>query len=359
MSERTPELTALEKHACPACGAQAEWHPARQALICPFCGTEAPHEIDFETGKAQEIDLVKTLRELPDDMRGWQAQTRTVRCRSCQAVSVFEAERVGQNCDFCGSPELVDYEEIKAPIRPSSLLPFRIKEATVRESIRAWYRGRWFAPNALKSRAMTDTVHGLYIPYWTFDAQVHCSWSADAGHYYYSRVNNRSVRRVRWEPANGKVEHFFDDEPVPGSHGIDMNLLRGVEPFPTHHVVPYDTAFLAGFVVEHYQIVLIDALKLARQSMRARLKSICAGQVPGDTHRKLRIFPSYSGETFKHILVPVWLLTFQYGPRSYQVLVNGYTGRIAGKYPKSLWKILAALTAVLFLVLFLVGLEFF
>ncbi len=131
-----------------------------------------------------------------------------------------------------------------------------------------------------------------------------------------------------------------------------MNLLREVEPFPTHHVVPYDTAFLAGFVVEHYQIVLIDALK------RARLKSICAGQVPGDTHRKLRIFPSYSGETFKHILVPVWLLTFQYGPRSYQVLVNGYTGRIAGMYPKSLWKILAALTAVLFLVLFLVGLEF-
>ena len=117
------ETTALGKHSCAACGAQAEWTPSRQALICPFCGTVSPAELDRETGEIAEIDLVRTLREIPDDLRGWQGTRHTVKCRSCHAISVFEAERVGQNCEFCGSPELVDYDEIKAPIRPQSLLP--------------------------------------------------------------------------------------------------------------------------------------------------------------------------------------------------------------------------------------------
>ena len=54
---------------------------------------------------------------------------------------------------------------------------------------------------------------------------------------------------------------------------------------------------------------------------------LCAGQVPGDTHRNLQIFPDYSGRTFKHVLVPVWLLSYNYGAKAFQVIVNGYTGR--------------------------------
>ena len=357
MSDQTPELTALEKHACPACGARAEWNPGEQRLICSYCGTEAPYEIDVQSGAIQEIDLVKTLRELPEQMRGWNVERRAVRCRSCRAVSVFESERVGQNCEFCGSPEMVDYEELKPPIRPSSLLPFKVTESQVRESIRAWYRGRWFAPNALKSRARMDTVHGIYIPYWTFDAIVYCPWSADAGHYYSVRMNKRQVRRVRWEHVSGVIEHFFDDHPVPGTRGIKIDLLRKVEPFPTQHLVPYDTAYLSGFVVEHYQIVLIEAVKLARESMRANLKRMAAGSILADTHRNLTIRPSYSSETFKHVLVPVWLLSYDYGSRKFQVVVNGYTGQMAGKYPKSWWKILALVGALALIAALLVWLE--
>ena len=61
------------------------------------------------------------------------------------------------------------------------------------------------------------------------------------------------------------------------------------------------------FVVEHYQVVLLDAYRQAEQSMIARLRSLCAAQIPGDTYRNLQIDPTFSGRTFKHILVPVWL----------------------------------------------------
>lgn len=359
-SEPTPqqpsEIAALQKHACPACGAQAEWSASKHMLVCPFCGTESPYQIDTDTGKIQEIDLIKALRELPDEQRGWQTERRSVQCQSCKAVMVYDPARVGQNCEFCGSPALVDYQEVKSPIRPSSLLPFKVSQTDIRDGIRRWYASKWFAPGTLKSKALVDQIKGLYVPYWTFDAQVHCPWEAEAGHYYYvsERRGGKTerVRKVRWEHASGQLDHVFDDEPIPGTKGVDLGLLRQVEPFPTTtELVPYDTAYLSGYVVEHYQVVLVDAAKQSREAMHAQLLAMCAHQVPGDTQRNLRISPQYSGETFKHILVPIWLMTYTFGPRTFQVVANGYTGVIAGKYPKSAWKIFFVVMAVLLVIL--------
>ena len=277
-------VTALEKHECPACGAQTEWNPTAQKLACPFCGTESPYEIDREHGKVIELDLVKALRELPEDERGWQTDRRSVQCQSCRAVMVFDPARVGQNCEFCGSPALVDYQEIRSPIRPQGVLPFRIDAARVRDGIRRWWRSRWFAPGKLASSALVDMIKSLYIPYWTFDAKVRCPWTAEAGYYYYVNVPGvdpkgrpitRRERRTRWEPASGVVDTFFDDEAVPGTQGMPLDLLRKVEPFPTQEVVAYDTAFLSGHVVEHYQVVLLDAAQRSLEQMQAKLMVLC------------------------------------------------------------------------------------
>ena len=360
------EISALDKHACPACGAQAEWNPGTQKLVCPFCGTESPYAIDRETGKVTERDLVTALRELPEEERGWQTATRSVQCQSCRAVMVFDQARVGQNCEFCGSPALVDYQEIKSPIRPQGVLPFRVDRNRVRDDIRGWWRSKWFAPGRLARAALVDTVHSLYIPYWTFDASAHCPWEAEAGYHYYVDVEgrdskgNRVVRkeqRTRWEPASGVVDHAFDDDPVPGTQGLPMDLLRQVEPFPTQEVVPYDTAFLSGHVVEHYKVVLIEAAEQSQRQMHAALERLCAAAVPGDTHRNLRIYPTFSGRTFKHVLVPVWLLTYNYGAKAFQVIVNGYTGKIAGKYPLSIWKVLLAILVAALVVVVIIAIN--
>ena len=354
------EARAQKKFSCPACGGEAQWNPARQALVCPFCGQTAPAQTKLTPGGEQiivEHDLVTALRDIPDDQRGWQAKKVSVRCQSCQAISVFDPERVGQRCDFCGSSALVPYEEIKAAFRPESLLPMRVSEPQVRESIRHWYGSRWFAPNQLKAAALTDTVQGLYIPYWTFDAQVHANWTAESGHYYYAtetyqdanvKTQTRQVRKIRWQRSWGAVDHFFDDELVPASRGVQPEMLRKIEPFPTaRELVPYQPGFLSGWVVERYQIDLIAAAQAAREKMDAQTTGLCAAQVPGDTHRNLQVQADYSRQTFKHILAPIWLLTYHYGARHFQVVINGYTGTIAGRYPKSWLKITLAVLAAL------------
>ena len=359
------EATAQKKFACPACGGEAQWNPAKQSIVCSFCGTVSPAQADLsaagaETGRVAEHELAAALRAIPDDRRGWQAAKTSVKCQSCQAISVFDPERVGQRCDFCGSNALVPYAEIKEAFRPESLLPMKVSESKVRESIRAWYGSRWFAPNRLKDAALTDTVKGLYIPYWTFDAQVHADWTAESGYYYYvsetytdanGKQQTRQVKRTRWEPSAGSLDHFFDDELVAASRGVQPDLLRKVEPFPTAELVPYEAGFLSGWVVERYQIDLVGGASQARERMDDQVEQLCSAQVPGDTQRNLNVRADYSGQTFKHILVPVWLLTYHYGTQAYQVVVNGYTGTIAGRHPLSALKITLAVLGVLALVL--------
>jgi len=353
-----PEALARKKFSCPACGGEAQWNPAKKSLVCPFCGTTSPAHAELAaTGEETiaEHDLVRALRSIPDDQRGWQAEKTSVRCQSCQAISVFDPARVSQRCDFCGSTALVPYEDVKAAFRPESLLPMKVSETQVRDSIRRWYGSRWFAPNRLKSAALTDTVKGLYIPYWTFDAQVHADWTAESGYYYYEtetyrdsngQTKTRQVQKIRWQPSNGALDHFFDDELVPASRGVLPDMLRRIEPFPTKELVPYNAGFLSGWVVERYQIDLVAAAQAARNRMDAQMEHLCAAEVPGDTHRNLDVETDYSGQTFKHILAPIWLLTYNYGPRNFQVVINGYTGAIAGKYPKSWIKITLAILTV-------------
>ena len=341
---------AQHKFACPACGAEAVWNPSRQALVCPFCGTTSPARIDA-TGAIVEHDLVAALRGVGDDKRGWQIETRYVKCRSCQAISVMDAKRQAQRCEFCGSAELVPYTEAKDAFRPESVLPFTIGEDKARDGIRAWYGRLWLAPNKLKRAALTDTVKGVYLPYWTFDARADASWTAEAGHYYYTtetytdgsgRTQTRQVRQTRWEPAAGRLQHVFDDDLVCASVGVHPELLRGVEPFPTGELKTYDAAYVAGWIVERYQIDLVGAAKAAREAMDEELRRLCAAQIPGDTYRNLDVRAVYSGQTFKHILAPVWLLSYHFGSRSFQAVMNGVTGMIQGEYPKS-WVKLALL----------------
>ena len=357
----------LDKRACPECGGDLQWNAAKKALVCPYCGTIAPWKPgDAAPGAIAELDLAQALAKADDGGRGYGADRREVQCGSCKAISAFEPDRVADRCAFCGSPAIVPYESLKEAITPQSLLPFCVPDTQVRESIRRWYGARWFAPNRLKKAALTDTLRGLYLPYWTFDAQVHAEWTAEAGQYYYTtetytqngQTRTRQVRHVRWEPAAGALDHFFDDDLVAGSEGAHAALLEKIEPFPTTtDLKPYAPEFVRGWTVERYQVDLRLAAELNMTQMERALHDLCAQQVPGDTHRNLQVRSTYRGRTFKHVLMPVWLVSYTYGRRAFQVLVNGYTGAIAGERPYSWIKIALAALAALIVVLAFAWLE--
>jgi len=343
------EVRSIERHVCAECGGKGEWDPAKRMLVCPYCGSGfarvSPPPL---SSSIQEHDLDEMLARLGEASSTVQTAERRVQCTHCHAILTRAAAHVGQSCDFCGSPEMLDYDDIAAPVRPESLLPAIVSKETAYHSLKSFLASKWFAPNDLKKRNLVDRIHGVYLPYWTFDSAAECPWTAESGTYYYVTVTDhgpngqtrtRRERRVRWSPASGHVSTFFDDILVHASRGLDPSILGKLEPFPTKNLVPYETRFVSGWDVEQYQIPLLQAARTGFGIMEGFLREMCAKQVPGDTYRNLRISPDFSNKTCKHILCPIWIIAYQYRGKPFQGAINAVTGRTYARFPVSAWKV--------------------
>src|SRR5262249_58878906 len=75
--------------------------------------------------------------------------------------------------------------------------------------------------------------------------------------------------------------------------------------------------------------------------MGVEIRRLCCQQIGGNHQRIDSLATQYMGVTFKHLLLPMWLASYRYFDRVYQVLVNGRTGKVAGDRPWSWVKILS------------------
>lgn len=338
--------------ACATCGAPTTWDPDQDALACQHCGARS------EVPRAHGAILERPLEDAGEAARGLGLATRALSCRTCGAVVALGGAATSTHCAFCGSANVLAQEANRNALRPESLIPLDVGRAAVEQGFRKWLRGLWFRPGALKELKRFDAV-GLYVPYWTFDAAVHSDWSADAGHYYYvttmvpvmhkGRMSMRPqrVRKVRWTPAWGKRDDTYDDLLVNASRGVPDELAARLGGFDTRKLVPYRPEYLAGWQAEEYQFDLEQAWAAARKRIVATQEARCAGDVPGDTHRNLRADHDISGVRWKHVLLPLWSLSYAFGGKTYTVLVHGQTGRVHGRAPWSVPKLLGAALALL------------
>jgi len=222
-----------------------------------------------------------------------------------------------------------------------------------------WLGRLWFAPSGLvdyarKGRAMT----GMYVPYWTFDAETRSRYRGQRGdHYYETRtvtvnVNGRAeqrqqqVRHTRWSPASGQVARRFDDVLVVASSSLPQPLGDELTPWDLGALVAYRPDFLAGFRAEGYTIPLGDGHGVARARMAGVIQMDVRRDIGGDEQRIDAVETAHSRETFKHILLPIWIAAYKFNGKSYRFLVNGQTGEVQGERPWSVWKILLACLVV-------------
>ena len=346
MSNLSPH--SVRKFPCPQCGADVVWQPGAARLRCGYCGFERTVAEGDEGAAApvRERPLAEGLRA-PETV-GWGSERRSYRCASCGAVETLEPGVAAGACAFCATPQVVETAPDATLVRPQGVLPFRIERADAVGRFRAWLRSLWFRPGDLARHAELDAVRGVYVPFWSFDADSRARWRAEAG---FRRGVGRNAR-IDWRPASGTLEHRFDDLPVPASRGLDFDTARRLEPFPTARMVAYDPQYLSGFLAEEYAVALPEAYAVARRRMDETLRAACRAEVPGELCRDLEVETEYSRPAYKSGLLPVWIAAYRYRGRSYRWAVNGATGRTHGTAPWSGVKIaLAALAALALLVL--------
>jgi DNA-directed RNA polymerase subunit RPC12/RpoP len=349
---------------CAQCGAQLRYAPGQTSLTCDHCGhvqTIAPEAPRRRAKALQELDLAKGLRdELAD---GEMVEVRTTSCPNCGAKVEITGATYATECPFCDTPVVLDTGS-ERHIKPQALVPFVLTEPEARKAMVAWMGSLWFAPGTLLEYARKGrALNGVYVPFWTFDADTASRYTGERGEYYYEtrsvqvRVNGRmetrqeQVRRTRWYSTSGRVSRDFDDMLVMASRSLPERLGNELTPWDLGALTPYSPEFLAGFQAEGYTVTLADGHAEARGRMADVIQSDVRQDIGGDEQRVHSVDTDWSDESFKHILLPVWMAAYKYNGKSYRFLVNGQTGEVQGERPWSIWKIASLVIIVAVLIL--------
>jgi len=338
----------MKETECPQCGSVLKFEPGTTNLKCPYCASEFP--IDVVKAPIIELNYIETISHLED--QGDFEEISTVKCSACGAQVTFQPHVSADQCPYCANP-LIDRERIsKKALKARYLLPFKAKAKETNDLFKQWINGLWFAPNSLKKLAQKDHgVTGVYLPYWTFDANTRTSYEGARGDCYYEpqtytvmrdgRMVNETVmvQKVRWTPAEGEVQLQFDDVLVSGSNSLPSEYVQLLEPWDLKNLVSYDDRFLSGFLSETYQIGPKDGFDLAKARMDPEITAAIQSDIGGDLQQVHSTDTQYSHVTFKHILLPIWISSYRYNNKLYRFLVNARTGEIHGERPWSAIKI--------------------
>lgn len=344
-----PAPVTEHRFPCESCGSDMRFQPGTEELVCDHCGNRAAISTAMGPwGGIRELDFARAVAEqLPEEEI---EETRVLTCPNCGAEIEFREEVHAKECPYCATPVVTD-TGIHRHIKPKGLLPFALDEGQARAAMTDWLGALWFAPDGLKDYARKGRrMQGIYVPYWTFDADTRSSYRGERGIIYYvtqTVVRNGKrqqirVPRVRWSPASGRVARFFDDVLVLASRALPKRFTDALEPWDLSAMEPYRPEFLAGFRAEGYQIELEDAFREARDHMDRVIARDVKFDIGGDQQRIHHIDTKVSDVTFKHVLLPVWLAAYKYRGQTYRFVVNGRTGRVQGERPWSAWKIAVA-----------------
>ena len=337
---------------CEGCGADLEFAVGTQHLKCPYCGFEKDLEFQAEAVVAEQ-DFASMLARLQDLRRAGvqdEQQTSEVRCSSCGGQVVFTGTLTSTECPYCASPiqrENIHISEFRVPV--DGVLPFLIDHERAARELREWVKSLWFAPNEFKQKGVTGKFQGVYEPYWTFDFETYTRYAGQRGDHYYVTVGSgkdeRREQRTSWSSASGAFHRFFDDVLCFASKGLPVWMTQALEPWPLEACQPFNQQVLAGFLARTYDITIEEGLQDARERAEAALSQDIRHRIGGDEQRIDRQHTQYNAITYKHLLLPLWLLAYQYKGKLYQVAINGGTGEVQGERPYSAWKIFFAILA--------------
>lgn len=348
---------------CPSCGGKLLFSAEKQMLACDYCGyTE---DVNRNNDEVIEQDLRQAVLSAQQFVPE-QHDEQVLHCNSCGSNVMIEKTTVEHQCPFCASTQINVEAFDHNLIQPNGILPFQIPKKEAIGKFKEWIAKGWFHPSKLKKMANLEEINGIYIPFWTFDAQTDSNWSGEAGHYYYEtqmvRVNgkmqSKQIQKTRWERRSGNLSHFFDDVLVASSEGLDNpKFQRILTSYRLDEVINFDPRLILGWKAEIYNIEVDAGYDIADKIMDARIRGMCISRLGGDTYRNLRIDTDKDDQTFKHIILPVWVAAYHFNKKSYQFVINGQTGRVGGEKPYSWIKItllvllILAIIATIFLVM--------
>ena len=348
-------MAGMLEYKCPCCDGAIQFDSATQKMKCPYCDTE----FDVDTLKGYDEELKD---EKPSEMEwttpggswaeGETAGLHTYSCKSCGGEIVGDDTMAASACPFCGNP-IVLTGQFAGALRPDLIIPFKLDKKAAKAKLQEHLKGKTLLPRVFRSQNHIDEIKGVYVPFWLFDSDADAQlrftatrtrcWSDDD--YDYTETNYYSVRR------DGTLG--FDAVPVDGSSKIEDDLMESIEPFAMQDAIPFQTAYLAGYVADKYDVNAEDSIERANKRIRRSTEETFQQTVTGyDSVKVDNSSIQLHGGKAKYALFPVWLLsTFRRVLRRDVAAVAGTDpvkeGRTMKKTSNRLHSLFAALAALI------------
>ncbi|OBJ51706.1 hypothetical protein [Mycobacterium sp. 1423905.2] len=355
---------------CAACGGQLNFDIASQKLRCPSCGNY--YDITAPNNPVRSRELHSAMQQLRALQQRQDAPNitgmREVACQNCGGTTEFVGSLTATKCPYCATPiQRDDVHNAPARLPVDGLVPFRVDEKQARQLIEKWVTKRWFAPTDFKKYREIGAFSSLYTAYFTYDANTHTQYDGERGEDHRVRVGTDSdgnaiyETQTRWYRVCGQVSNVFADLPVLANDGENLNRkrIKTLEPWPIEQARSYSPEFVAGHLCRTYDKDAEQALPEAKQEMEQAVERTVRSDIGGDRQRvhSLRTTWNYLG--FKHLLLPIWLLTVMYSNRPFQVCINGLTGEVAGERPWSKVKLGIAIVVAVLVVIAVIAIYFY
>ena len=298
-----------------------------------------------ETGEDRSAaDAERFIDEVLPTQSGhlWAASQQQLSCQRCGAVSLWPPEQKALECPYCGSHQLIASTETEGLVDPQAIAVMQIDEKDAIQRVQAWFGRGWFAPDDLNKAAKRHILHPAYYPFWTFDGTLEMHWSCEVNEGGSNQYQN-------WVSRTGVECELFNDVLVPGLKRLKFKDLRKLGPYNLMDVVEFAPEYLAGWPALTYDQPLAKASLLGRERVVKDLRRQLHNRVlPGQQTRRLETGGiNWSDMTFKYVLLPLWIGTYHYQGKEYQVLVNGQTGKVSGEKPRDILKTILIISSVI------------
>ena len=334
-------MAVLLEFECPACGGGLNFDSASQKVKCPYCDTEFSVEAIRELQAAKAADPQEEPQWQTSGNGDWEEEARikTYTCQSCAGELLCDANTAATTCPYCDSPVVLS-QRLSGTLRPDLVIPFKLNKEAAKAALARHYKGKPLLPKCFKDENRLEKIQGVYVPFWIFDADADAdvsfrgtkvrTWSDS--NYTYTQTRHYSIRRC------GGVS--YRGVPVDGSTKMADDLMESVEPYDLTQAVDFETAYLAGYLADKYDLDAQGAAPRANERIRASAIQAMESTVRGYSSvqpQSARV--CLSGGRVRYGLLPVWILNTRYKDRDYLFAMNGQTGKMVGNLPcdKGAW----------------------
>ena len=347
-------MAQLIEYKCPCCGGAVEFNSNVQKMKCPYCDTE------FEMDVLQAYN--EDLQNEEEDELSWESPAggewqdgetdgmRIYICESCAGEIIGDENLGATKCPYCGN-NVVIKGQFAGDLKPDYVIPFKLDKKAAKEAFKNHLQGKKLLPKMFKDENHLEEIKGIYVPFWLFDADVNGymryratrvrTWSDS--NYIYTQTNFYSVVR------GGSVG--FERVPVDGSTRMLDEWMESLEPFDFSEAVDFQTAYLAGYLADKYDVSADASVERANNRIRQSMEDIFRSSISASYTSVMKENGSINIQNgkAKYALYPVWVLTTKWRDQVYLFTMNGQTGKFVGELPTdkgAYWKYWGMFTGI-------------